>query len=91
MLSSDVGRGPADCGDEQVALDGSPVAIVTRSHAAVGATTAALGLHDVAAGSGIDDADDVDSGATEVVDGGVAFVVGGQDDRPLTRLSPPRG
>ena len=83
------GCGPADGRDEQVALDALSGANRDSSNAAVGATTAALGLHDLVAESGIEDANDLDSGATEVVDGCVSFLVGGQDHRPLSRSNRP--
>ena len=76
-------RGPADGGDEQVALDALAGAQRHPPDTAIGAPPAALGLHDVAAASGVDDADDVDPGAAEVLDGGITLGVGGEDDGPL--------
>ena len=76
-------RRPPDGRDEQVALDALAAAERDAPDAPVLPATAALGLDDVAAGSGVDDADDVDAGAAEVVDRGITLVVGGQDDRPL--------
>ena len=83
------GCGPADGRDEQVALDALSGAHRDSSHAAVRATTAALGLHDRVAESGIEDPNDLDPGVTEVVDGRVSFGVGGQDHCPLPRSNGP--